>query len=94
MSFPRFLSEADKKNLCENPDWLNLSIQLAFTITTFDVTKETFRFDVMSFIAEVGGFLGLLLGASGYSAYLAVFSGFGWIGRSVGKKKLLEVKMI
>ena len=52
------------------PERIDIEMGFLFSITTFDVETEIVIFNVMSFIAEVGGFLGLLLGASLYSTFL------------------------
>ena len=62
--------------LTKQKDTLDVALQFSFAITSFDVTEERLRFDEHSFIADVGGFLGLLLGASVYSMYLALVSGY------------------
>ena len=70
-----FLSLDDKMSLAAQTHKLDLTVQLTFAVTSFDVTEEKLRFDGHSFIADVGGFLGLLLGASAYSVYLNLAKG-------------------
>ena len=51
-------------NLLEN----ELSVwfaQVYFTDMTYEETKEEFAYDIISLLCDIGGTLGLLLGASG-----------------------------
>ncbi len=50
--------------MTDDADHRHLTIQLQFGHTYFDVRTEYFVYEANSFIADVGGFLGLLLGYS------------------------------
>lgn len=49
---------------------VDVELNFVYAITTFDVETQVVIFNSNSFIAEVGGLLGLLLGASVYNTYL------------------------
>jgi hypothetical protein len=54
-----------------------------FKNSRYEVREQYVIYDSDSFIADVGGFLGLLLGHSAYSVYREVED---WVGRRVGGK--------
>ena len=51
---------------------VDVELDFVYAITTFEVETQVLIFNVNSFIAEVGGLLGLLLGASVYNGYLEI----------------------
>jgi hypothetical protein len=43
----------------------DLFVQVYFTDMTYEETKEEFAYDIISLLCDIGGTIGLLLGASG-----------------------------
>ena len=57
-----------------------VSLDLVVTSGGFDVREQYVVYDFNSFVADVGGFLGLLLGHSAFSLFKSVEK---WFGRKV-----------